>query len=92
VGHPPAPRHRVGGAQFAYELCVNKLIDADLEGLDLSHWRLAYNGAEPVSPDTLERFTTRFARYGFRASAMTPVYGLANPRSASPSRRSGADH
>ena len=62
---------------FAYELCVNKLMDSDLEGLDLSSWRLAYNGAEPVSPDTIERFATRFARYGFRATAMTPVYGLA---------------
>ena len=62
---------------FAYELCVNKLMDSDLEGLDLSSWRLAYNGTEPVSPDTIERFATRFARYGFRASAMTPVYGLA---------------
>jgi 1-acyl-sn-glycerol-3-phosphate acyltransferase len=62
---------------FAYELCTNKLDDRELEGLDLGSWRLAYNGAEPVSPDTIERFTTRFARYGFRASAMTPVYGLA---------------
>jgi 1-acyl-sn-glycerol-3-phosphate acyltransferase len=73
-------RHRASvsaAPNFAYELCTNKLDDRDLEGLDLSSWRLAYNGAEPVSPDTLERFTTRFARYGFRASAMTPVYGLA---------------
>ena len=73
-------RHRAtvsAAPNFAYELCVNKLIDSDLEGLDLSRWRLAYNGAEPVSPDTIERFTTRFTRYGFRASAMTPVYGLA---------------
>jgi len=73
-------RHRAtvsAAPNFAYELCVNKLIDADLDGLDLGSWRLAYNGAEPVSPDTIERFTTRFARYGFRASAMTPVYGLA---------------
>jgi 1-acyl-sn-glycerol-3-phosphate acyltransferase len=62
---------------FAYELSLNKLDDRDLEGLDLSHWRLAYNGAEPVSPDTIEGFNTRFARYGFRAHAMTPVYGLA---------------
>ena len=73
-------RHRASvsaAPNFAYELCVNKLDDRDLEGLDLGSWRLAYNGAEPVSPDTMERFTTRFARYGFRASAMTPVYGLA---------------
>ncbi len=73
-------RHRAtvsAAPNFAYEMCVNKLDDRDLEGLDLSRWRLAYNGAEPVSPETIERFTTRFARYGFRASAMTPVYGLA---------------
>jgi len=47
--------------------------EAALQGLDLSSWRLAYNGAEPVSPDTL----ARFAPYGCRADAMTPVYGLA---------------
>src|SRR5512139_16531 len=62
---------------FAYELCVNKLDDRELAGLDLGSWRIAYNGAEPVSPDTLERFAARFAAYGFRAGAMTPVYGLA---------------
>ncbi|KVW99497.1 AMP-binding protein, partial [Thiobacillus denitrificans] len=73
-------RHRAtvsAAPNFAYELCVNKLDDRELAGLDLSQWRLAYNGAEPVSPDTMEHFTTRFAPYGFRASAMTPVYGLA---------------
>ena len=62
---------------FAYELCVNKLADRDLEGLDLSSWRLAYNGAEPVSPETLARFAARFAPYGYKPGAMTPVYGLA---------------
>lgn len=62
---------------FAYELCLAKLGDADLQGLDLSSWRLAFNGAEPVSPDTLERFAARFARCGFRRGALTPVYGLA---------------
>ncbi|MDP2808816.1 MAG: AMP-binding protein [Rhodocyclaceae bacterium] len=62
---------------FAYELCASKLDDRDLAGLDLSCWRLAYNGAEPVSPDTLARFATRFAPCGFRPEAMTPVYGLA---------------
>ena len=73
-------RHRASvsaAPNFAYELCVNKLDDRELAGLDLGSWRLAYNGAEPVSPDTLERFATRFAPYGLRASAMTPVYGLA---------------
>ena len=62
---------------FAYELCVNKLADADLDGLDLSSWRLAFNGAEPVSTDTIERFVSRFARYGFRRESMFTVYGLA---------------
>jgi 1-acyl-sn-glycerol-3-phosphate acyltransferase len=62
---------------FAYELCLNKLSDAELEGLDLGCWRLAFNGAEPVSADTVERFATRFARYGFRREAMFSVYGLA---------------
>jgi fatty-acyl-CoA synthase len=62
---------------FAYELCVRKIADKDIEGLDLSSWRAALNGAEPVNPETLERFATRFARYGFRREAQLPVYGLA---------------
>ena len=65
------------GPNFAYELCLAKIADAELEGVDLSCWRLAFNGAEPVSPATIERFTARFARYGFRREAITPVYGLA---------------
>jgi len=62
---------------FAYELCARRIADEKLEGLDLSSWRVALNGAEPVSPGTLERFTRRFSRHGFHAEAMTPVYGLA---------------
>jgi 1-acyl-sn-glycerol-3-phosphate acyltransferase len=62
---------------FAYELCVRKIADSALEGLDLSSWRCALNGAEPVNPDTAERFVARFSRYGFRREAMMPVYGLA---------------
>ena len=62
---------------FAYELCARKLSDADLQGLDLSSWRLALNGAEPVSPATLHAFAERFAAYGLRGEAITPVYGLA---------------
>lgn len=65
------------GPNFAYELCLAKVRDAEIEGLDLSSWRLAYNGAEPVSALTIERFGDRFAPYGFRREAMTPVYGLA---------------
>jgi 1-acyl-sn-glycerol-3-phosphate acyltransferase len=62
---------------FAYELCARRIPDQAIEGLDLSSWRVALNGAEPVSPDTIERFAQRFERYGFRREAMMPVYGLA---------------
>jgi acyl-CoA synthetase (AMP-forming)/AMP-acid ligase II len=62
---------------FGYELCARKIKDADIEGLDLSSWRVALNGAEPINPETLERFTSRFSPYGFRSETMMPVYGLA---------------
>ncbi|HKZ32592.1 MAG TPA: AMP-binding protein [Vicinamibacteria bacterium] len=62
---------------FAYELAARRIADERLEGLDLSSWRVALNGAEPVSPGTLERFARRFAAHGFRPGTMTPVYGLA---------------
>ena len=62
---------------FGFELCINKVADADLQGLDLSRLRLVANGAEPVSPQTIRRFTERFGRYGFPPGAMAPVYGLA---------------
>ena len=74
--------HRYGGTlssapNFAYEICASRVDERDLEGLDLSKWRLALNGAEPVNPDTLERFAARFARHGMRREALMPVYGLA---------------
>src|SRR3989441_8008922 len=62
---------------FAYELCVRKIADKDIKAVDLSSWRAALNGAEPVNPETLERFAERFASYGFRREAQLPVYGLA---------------
>jgi len=61
---------------FAYNLCLTRVSDADLEGADLSHWQIALNGAEAVSPTVLRAFARRFARWGFRAEALTPVYGL----------------
>ena len=61
---------------FAYELCL-RLDDEALQGLDLRSWRLSWNGAEPVSADTIRRFGERFAPYGLRAECMAPVYGLA---------------
>ncbi len=62
---------------FAYELCAKKIRDEDLEGLDLSSWRLAFNGAEAIHPKTLDRFCDRFKRYGFMKKTFFPVYGLA---------------
>ncbi|HEX4961822.1 MAG TPA: AMP-binding protein [Thermoanaerobaculia bacterium] len=62
---------------FAYELCVNKVPDEEIAGLDLSSWRMALNGAEPVSPEAVRRFIERFAPYGFDPGAFSPVYGLA---------------
>ena len=73
-------RHRgtlSGGPNFAYELCVRRVEPEHMEGLDLSSWRIAFNGAEPVNPDTMGRFAEKFAPYGFADHAMTPVYGLA---------------
>ena len=62
---------------FAYELCLTRIEDAELEGLDLGSWRLALNGAEPVGPHTVERFADRFAPYGLHHESISPVYGLA---------------
>ena len=62
---------------FGYEFCSRRISDATLADLDLGSWRMAFNGAEPVSPVTIETFCQRFASCGFRREAMTPVYGLA---------------
>jgi 1-acyl-sn-glycerol-3-phosphate acyltransferase len=62
---------------FAYELCVRRIRDEDIAGIDLSSWKCALNGAEPVRPETIERFVQRFSKYGFRREAMMPVFGLA---------------
>ncbi len=73
-------RHRgtlSSAPNFAYELCVRKVRDEEIQGLDLSSWRAALNGSEAVNPETLERFERRFAPYGFRRDAFVPAYGLA---------------
>lgn len=74
--------HRHGGTltaapNFAYELCLKRIEDVELQGLDLRTWRAALNGAEAVMPETLERFQERFEPYGLARSALMPVYGLA---------------
>lgn len=62
---------------FAFELCLKRVADKDIAGLDLGSLRMVANGAEPVSPNTIDRFTERFQAYGFAPEAMAPVYGLA---------------
>jgi acyl-CoA synthetase (AMP-forming)/AMP-acid ligase II len=73
-------RHRATispAPNFAYALCAERVRDEELDGVDLSSWRVAMNGAEPVTPSVLARFVERFAAYGLREEALTPVYGLA---------------
>jgi 1-acyl-sn-glycerol-3-phosphate acyltransferase len=66
-----------GGPNFSYELCLRRIPEQELEGLDLASWRFAFNGAEPVSADTLAAFEERFSRWNFRKNVISPVYGLA---------------
>ena len=66
-----------GAPNFAYEACIRRIPDDVLDDLDLSSWRVAFNGAETVSPATMDAFLERFAPCGFRREAMMPVYGLA---------------
>lgn len=73
-------RHRAtlsAAPNFGFELCLKALHDEDLGALDLSSWRMAVNGAEPISPNTLRRFCDALEPAGFRRGAMAPVYGLA---------------
>jgi len=70
AGISPAPH-------FAYNLCTHKIKDEEMAGVDLSDWIIALNGAEAIDNESMRKFMERFARWGFRESAMTPVYGLA---------------
>jgi fatty-acyl-CoA synthase len=78
-----------GAPNFAYGLCVRRIVDTDLSGLELSNWRRASNGAEPVTLEVVEAFVRRFAPVGFKASAMLPAYGLAENTLTVASRRPG---
>jgi amino acid adenylation domain-containing protein len=66
-----------GGPNFAYELCVRKTTAEQRAGLDLSSWTTAFNGAEPVRPETMQRFAEVFGPCGFRFESFAPCYGLA---------------
>jgi acyl-CoA synthetase (AMP-forming)/AMP-acid ligase II len=62
---------------FAFALCVKRIRERDLEGIDLSSWRVAGCGAEPIRPETLEAFVESFGKVGFRKEALLPSYGMA---------------
>lgn len=66
-----------GAPNFAYELCTRRATPEQIAALDLSRWSVAFNGAEPVRADTLQRFAQTFAPCGFRPEAAFPCYGLA---------------
>ena len=69
--------HTAGAPNFGYELCAKRVTDAELAGLDLSCWKVAFNGAEPIRAETIDRFIDRFRDAGFAPEAMYPCYGLA---------------
>lgn len=66
-----------GAPNFAYDLCVERIRDEKKKELDLSSWQVAFNGAEPIRPETLDRFASAFEQCGFRREALHPCYGLA---------------
>ncbi len=66
-----------GGPNFAYELCIHRTTPEQRLELDLSHWEVAFNGAEPIQAETLDRFAEAFTPSGFRRAAFYPCYGLA---------------
>lgn len=66
-----------GGPNFAYDLCIRKTTEEQRASLDLSSWRVAFNGSEAVRAQTLDRFAEVFAECGFKKDAFFPCYGLA---------------
>lgn len=66
-----------GGPNFAFQLCVDKVKDSEMRGVDLSTLKIAFNGAEPIRANTLDAFTARFEQFGFNRSAFLPCYGMA---------------
>jgi acyl transferase domain-containing protein/acyl-CoA synthetase (AMP-forming)/AMP-acid ligase II/acyl carrier protein len=66
-----------GAPNFAFDLCVRKISEAERNSLDLSSLRLVLNGAEPIQHATVERFLAYFGPAGFRRDAMYPAYGMA---------------
>lgn len=66
-----------GMPNFGFARCIDRISDAEMTGLDLSSWRVAFNGAEPIRGSTLKSFVEKFSRLGFRSESIYPCYGLA---------------
>ncbi len=66
-----------GGPNFSYKLCAKHFNSKQMAGIDLSSWRVAFNGAEPIQTQTLKSFFELFSPYGFSHKAFYPCYGLA---------------
>jgi acyl-CoA synthetase (AMP-forming)/AMP-acid ligase II len=79
-----------GGPNFAYEFCTQSVSDEQRLDLDLSNWRVAYNGSEPVHMETMKKFSKAFSPCGFRFSAFSPVYGLAESTALAAATQRGA--
>jgi acyl-CoA synthetase (AMP-forming)/AMP-acid ligase II len=79
-----------GGPNFAFDLCVERYRPEQMEDIDLSGWKVAFNGAEPVRAATIRRFAETFAGHGFAAAAMFPAYGMAEATVLASAGRRGA--
>ena len=69
--------YMAGGPNFGYQLCIDKVTEEDMVGLDLSSWNVAFNGSEPIRANTLRAFAKKFAAVGFNEKAFLPCYGMA---------------
>ncbi|GAA1196009.1 fatty acyl-AMP ligase [Pseudonocardia alaniniphila] len=81
-----------GGPNFAYDMCTRRIPEEACEGLDLSSWRVAFNGAEPVRSSTIAEFARRFERHGFDPAAAYPCYGMAEATLLVTGSRADAPH
>lgn len=66
-----------GGPNFSYDLCVNKILEEEIKKIDLTSWKIAFNGAERIHMSSIKRFSEKFACAGFLENAFLPCYGLA---------------
>jgi acyl-CoA synthetase (AMP-forming)/AMP-acid ligase II len=80
-----------GGPNFAFDLCVRRHRPQEIQGIDLSCWKVAFNGAEPVRANTIDRFASTFAPYGFDAKSIQPSYGMAEATLLISTGQRGAD-